>query len=87
MPSIDVKDFSHRILIKYSLENLNNSERMRFYYSLYGRKKSDKGMVDELNLVKFSRETLLCDPTYIEELREYLQNWKINFTENEIYIK
>ena len=54
---------------------------MRFYYSLYGRTKKDKGMVDLLHLNKFSREVLLCSPKHIEELREYLKGWNISFTE------
>jgi len=66
-------------LLRYSMKGLTNSERMRFYYSLYGRAKKDKGMVDELSLVKFSREVLICPPSKLEELKQYLESWKITF--------
>ena len=75
------KDYKEQILVKYSLEKLNKSQRMRFYYSLYGRTKKDKGMVDELKLNKFSREVLICSPEHIKELRDYLSGWNIEFKE------
>lgn len=68
-------------LFKYDLTALNKSERMRFYYSLYGRTKEQKGMVKELNAIKFSDAVLLCPIDKVEQMKEYLTGWNINFIE------
>ena len=65
------------ILFKYDLINLNKSERMRFYYSLYGRTKEQKGIIQELNSIKFSDSIILCPANNSEEMSEYLNSWKI----------
>ena len=33
------------VLFKYDLGDMNKSQRMRFYYSLYGRTKEDEGIL------------------------------------------
>jgi len=63
-------------LFKYNLKPLNKSQRMRFYYSLYGRNKQ-KGIIKEFNLVKFSDTILLCPTENIEILKEFFKTWKI----------
>lgn len=73
-------------LFRYNLKGLNKSERMRFYYSLYGREKKDKGMLDELNAVKFSDTILLCPVEHTEKMKEYLDNWKMEYIEFPIII-
>ena len=73
-------------LFRYELKNLNKSERMRFYYSLYGRAESQSGMLKELNAIKFSDSILLCPVYSIERAKEYLKTWKINFIEFPILI-
>lgn len=72
-------------LFKYELKGFNKSERMRFYYSLYGRN-SQKGMLKELNAIKFSETILLCPIETVERMKEYLNGWKINFIEFPIII-
>ena len=66
-------------LFKYELKGFNKSTRMRFYYSLYGRGEGQKGMLNELNLIKFSDTILLCPIEKTERMKEYLESWKINF--------
>ena len=44
--------FKPVVLFRYDLSNLNKSERMRFYYSLYGR--NSEGIIKKLDLTKFS---------------------------------
>lgn len=73
-------------LFKYELRNLNKSERMRFYYSLYGRTKDQLGMIKELNAIKFSESILLCPIQSVERMKDYLKNWKLYFIEFPILI-
>jgi len=69
--------YMNLMLFKYELKNLNKSERMRFYYSLYGRGKDNKGVLSELSAVKFSDSLILCPVKNSEKMKEYLQSWKI----------
>ena len=74
------------ILFKYELKGFNKSNRMRFYYSLHGRSKNDKGIVDDLNLIKFSDTILFCPIKNAEKMKEYLDYWKIKYLEFPIMI-
>ncbi|MBW2981324.1 nucleotidyltransferase domain-containing protein [Candidatus Woesearchaeota archaeon] len=74
------------VLFRYELKGFSKSERMRFYYSLYGRGKDQKGVLEEFNCIKFSDAILLCPSTNTEKLKEYLENWKIRFIEFPILI-
>src|SRR3989338_1984079 len=49
--------FSNLIMFNYKLKGKNNSERMRFYYSLYGR--NSIGMLERLNAVKYTDTIIL----------------------------
>jgi len=46
-------------LFKYSLSSLNNSQRMQFYYGLYGRNK-EGGLIDKTGALKLSDSLILC---------------------------
>ena len=73
--------FFSTMMFKYSLEGKNKSERMRFYYSLYGRGKNYRGIIKELDLIKFSDTILLAPITQTEKTREFLESWKIEYKE------
>ena len=73
------------ILFKYELKNFNKSQRMRFYYSLYGRN-NIKGILKELNAVKFSETIILCPIENSEKMKNYLSLWDIKFIEFPIMI-
>lgn len=77
--------YTNLILFKYSLKGFNKSMRMRFYYSLYGRGK-EKGMLKELNVIKFSETILLCPVENEEMMKEYLNNWNMEYKEFPILI-
>ncbi len=77
--------FKNYTLFKYKLKGLNQSERMRFHYSLYGRHR-EGGMLKTLKLTKFSDTILLSPIEKTEETREYLAHWKIIYTEMPILI-
>lgn len=67
-------------LFKYELRGFEKTKRMRFYYSLYGRNKNDKGMIRELKATKFSDTILLCPVENVEQMKEYLTHWQIKYT-------
>ena len=74
--------FKPVVLFRYDLTNLNKSERMRFYYSLYGR--NSEGIIKKLGLTKFSERILISPIDKSEEVKEYLDNWKIGYLETPI---
>lgn len=73
--------YNNFILFKYELKGFNKSNRMRFYYSLYGRSKNDNGILARLNAKKFSETVLLCPVKNAEFMKEYLGSWHIKFIE------
>jgi predicted nucleotidyltransferase len=73
-------------LFRYELKELNKSTRMRFYYSLYGRTKTQKGIISELNAYKFSETILLCPSINSEKMKSFLDSWKIKYLEFPILI-
>ncbi len=76
--------FKNYFLFHYSLQKKNKSERMRFYYSLYGR--NSPGILNNLNAVKFAETILLCPVENKEKMKEFLESWKIEFREMPILI-
>ncbi len=68
------------VLFKYELKGFSKSNRMRFYYSLYGRN-GQKGVLKELSAIKFSGSIILCPVQSSEGIKEYLQSWDIDFIE------
>jgi predicted nucleotidyltransferase len=73
------------ILFKYELKNFNKSERMRFYYSLYGRG-NNQGILEKIKAIKFSDTLLLCPIDNSEKLKDFLEFWKIKYLEFPILI-
>ena len=71
--------FSNLIMFNYKLKGKNNSERMRFYYSLYGR--NSIGMLERLNAVKYTDTIILCPVENLEKMREFLNSWNLEFKE------
>jgi len=77
--------YSNLAMFRYSLKGLSKSERMRFYYSLYGRGK-EKGMLHKLKSNKFSDEIIISSVFAVEEMRVYLDSWKIRYLEMPLLI-
>ena len=78
--------YMHFHLFRYELQALNKSERMRFYYSLYGRTKDKKGMISELKAIKFSETILLCPSENSDRMKVFLDSWRIKYLEFPILI-
>ena len=74
------------ILFKYELKGFSASNRIRFYYSLYGRKKDEDGILKELDALKFSDTILLCPVKNAEKMKDYFSSWKIKYIEFPIMI-
>lgn len=72
------------ILFRYDIKNFNKSQRMRFYYSLYGR--NTEGMLKKLRLYKFSERIIISPVEESERVKEYLNNWNIKYIEMPILI-
>jgi predicted nucleotidyltransferase len=72
--------YFNAILFRYELKGFNKSDRMRFYYSLYGRGENE-GMLKELKSNKFSDSILLCPVDNENRMKEYLESWKIKYIE------
>lgn len=72
--------YSNLKLFKYELKNLNKSERMRFYYALYGRN-NEGGILKDLNAKKFSDTIILCPIVNSENMMEFFNSWKILYLE------
>lgn len=78
--------YSNFILFKYNINKFNKSQRMRFYYSLYGRKKEDKGILQRTNSYKFSDRIIITPIDKSEAMREYLDNWNISYLDTPILL-
>lgn len=74
-------NFSPLVLFRYDLKKLNKSKRMLFYYSLYGRKKGESGMLGTLQATKLTDSTLWVPVAKSEEAKTYLASWHIDFME------
>ena len=76
--------FKPMVLFRYDIKNFNKSQRMRFYYSLYGR--NSEGMLEKLKLYKFSERIIISPVEESEEVKDYLNSWNIKYLEIPILI-
>ena len=67
------------VIFKYDIKNFNKSQRMRFYYSLYGR--NSEGMLKKLKLYKFSERIIISPVEESERVKDYLNSWKMPYAE------
>jgi len=68
------------VLFRYSLKTRTKSERMRFYYSLYGRN-GGKGVLDANNSRKFSDTIIAAPIENSENIKAFLEYWKLDYLE------
>ena len=73
--------YEELVLLRYDLKSLNASQRVRFYYALNGRSKGDLGMLKRLDMVKVADGLLGVPTSRLEESREFLTRWKIQYLE------
>ena len=77
--------YLNKVLFKYELKKLSKSDRMRFYHALYGRGNS-KGILKELNAVKFAETIVLCPQESSESMKDFFNSWKIHYSNAPILI-
>jgi len=76
--------YKSMVLFRYDLINFNKSQRMRFYYSLYGR--TTEGMIKKLKLYKFSERIIISPVEESEKVKDYLDSWNIKYFDMPILI-
>jgi predicted nucleotidyltransferase len=76
--------FKAKVMFNYILKGKTKSERMRFYYSLYGR--NSEGILKKLKAVKYTDTIIICPIESQEEMKEFFNNWKIEFKETPLLI-
>ena len=62
------------------------SERMRFYYALYGGTEKDAGIVKQYDLVKFSDNVLFSPTANSEKVKAFLDQWNIPNREFPVFV-
>jgi len=70
--------FSSIAFLKYNLNKIKGSERVKFYYALQGRG-TEKGFLNSIKAKKYSETVIICDYQEIEKLKEFLSLWKIEY--------
>jgi predicted nucleotidyltransferase len=78
-------NFKNLILFKYSLDDMNKSKRMIFYYALNGRGK-DIGLLKKYECIKFSDNIILSPMESSDSIKEFFKMNKIKFLEIPILI-
>jgi len=73
------------IMFKYSLKGFNASKRMMFYYALEGRREK-KGMIKELDGIKFTNAVVLIPIKNSELFEDFLNSWNIKIKRTRILI-
>ena len=72
--------FSSMVFFRYYLRGKSDSDRMRFYYGLYGRG-GEKGVLDSFGAVKFSDGVVTCPIEKVDDMRNFFRKWEIKFDE------
>lgn len=70
--------FSSLGMFKYNFSGWSNGKKTKFYYALNGRG-NDKGISQKLHCIKFSDRVILVPLDRIEQFREFLNSWEIEF--------
>lgn len=76
--------FEPVVLFRYELKEMSKSERMRFYYGLYGR--NGKGVLHVSNARKFSDAIIVVPVERSEEIKAFLDTWKREYLEIPVLI-
>jgi hypothetical protein len=73
------------ILIIYSLKNKTASDKVRFSYALYGRKKG-KGFLRKINGKEIGKGSIFVPIAKQELIRDFFKQWNVSFTEQRVSI-
>ncbi len=81
----ELLDFRSYMLFTYKLENKKSSEKVRFSYALYGRKKGE-GILNSLKGEIIGKSSILVPIEKQEIMRSFLKNWNISYKEQRVSI-
>ena len=70
--------FSSFGAFKYNFIGWNKLQKTKFYYALNGRG-GNKGIIEKLNGFKLSDSLIIIPLEKIEEFKQFLESWQINF--------
>ena len=70
--------FSSFVLFRYTLKGMNNSKRMKFYYSLYGRR-SVIGVLETFRSYKFSDNLIVSPIEQADNIKGFFESNGIRF--------
>jgi predicted nucleotidyltransferase len=65
--------------VKYDIGPLKGSKRISFYHALNGRG-NNKGFLVLIKAKKYSESVIICDYIIVEKIKEFLDNWKLDYT-------
>lgn len=82
-PFIERFGFKTFIEFRYSLENLEQSDKMMFNYALEGRR-GIKGILHELNGMRIAKGVVLIPKENEKEFEEFLNSWNVKFIERNV---
>lgn len=74
------------ILIGYSLKNKNRSDKVRFSYALYGRKKGE-GFLREIHGKEAGKGSIIIPIDKEEAAKNFFKQWEISTNKQRIFIK
>jgi hypothetical protein len=74
------------VIFTYSLEHLNKTDKVRFYYALKGRD-GKTGIVKAWNVEQLGRAVLLVTSKHEQHVHDFLKFWKCEFETKEVWTK
>lgn len=77
--------FRSYALYWYNLENLNQTDKVRFYYALKGRK-GEEGILQKLNGKHLGKGVIMVPLEGDDEMQEFFLDWEISFHRREILV-
>ena len=80
----DMLNFKSLILITYSLQDKKPSDKVRFSYALYGRKKD--GLLHKIHGIEVGRGAILIPTDKLELIRDLFKQWNIRQKEQRVII-
>lgn len=81
----ELLNFKSYMLFTYKLENKKQSDKVRFSYALYGRKKGE-GLLKNLKGEIIGKSSILIPIEKQEIMKSFLKNWNIEYKEQRVSI-
>jgi predicted nucleotidyltransferase len=73
-------------IIKYDLSNLENKEKVRFLYKIYGKGEKYKGILDKYPGEKLGKGAVLISKEGAKKILEICENLRIGYEERNVWV-